>query len=184
MGGSNCESPAGEEIIRHVDDIDFVFSGPGTLSMSQFVDAHLHHRLDDRHRIDGVFSRLNCGLTDAANPATRFLTVRPIAHDLDIDEPYALDYDSYFADLDRMFPDYDVTSVIPFQTSRGCWWGEKSHCTFCGLNGKTMAFRLMKAARRSRRSSRSTSTSTGRRCCCGPTASWTRRQITQMCSRT
>jgi hypothetical protein len=23
----------------------------------------------------------------------------------------------------------------------GCWWGERSHCTFCGLNGATMAFR-------------------------------------------
>jgi len=28
-----------------------------------------------------------------------------------------------------------------FETSRGCWWGAKSHCTFCGLNGGTMAFR-------------------------------------------
>jgi ribosomal peptide maturation radical SAM protein 1 len=147
MGGSNCESPAGEEIIRHVDDIDFVFSGPGLLSLSQFVEAHLNQRLDDRHRIDGVFSRLNCGLTDPKNPTSRFLTVRPIAQDLDINEPYTLDYDSYFDDLDRTFPDYDVTSVIPFQTSSGCWWGEKSHCTFCGLNGKTMAFRSMKAAR-------------------------------------
>jgi hypothetical protein len=27
------------------------------------------------------------------------------------------------------------------ETARGCWWGEKHHCTFCGLNGATMAFR-------------------------------------------
>jgi ribosomal peptide maturation radical SAM protein 1 len=27
------------------------------------------------------------------------------------------------------------------ETSRGCWWGEKHHCTFCGLNGLSMAFR-------------------------------------------
>jgi ribosomal peptide maturation radical SAM protein 1 len=27
------------------------------------------------------------------------------------------------------------------ETARGCWWGERSHCTFCGLNGGTMAFR-------------------------------------------
>ncbi|MGW3145512.1 RiPP maturation radical SAM C-methyltransferase [Streptomyces sp. NPDC001177] len=25
--------------------------------------------------------------------------------------------------------------------ARGCWWGEKHHCTFCGLNGSSMAFR-------------------------------------------
>ena len=28
-----------------------------------------------------------------------------------------------------------------FETSRGCWWGERMHCTFCGLNGATMSYR-------------------------------------------
>jgi ribosomal peptide maturation radical SAM protein 1 len=27
------------------------------------------------------------------------------------------------------------------ETARGCWWGEKHHCTFCGLNASDMAFR-------------------------------------------
>jgi len=30
---------------------------------------------------------------------------------------------------------------LPFETSRGCWWGAKHHCTFCGLNRETMRFR-------------------------------------------
>ncbi|HEX2571143.1 MAG TPA: RiPP maturation radical SAM C-methyltransferase, partial [Polyangia bacterium] len=53
------------------------------------------------------------------------------------------DYDDYFADLERSpFRDVLLTSaVLPIETSRGCWWGEKQHCTFCGLNGSTMAFR-------------------------------------------
>jgi ribosomal peptide maturation radical SAM protein 1 len=33
------------------------------------------------------------------------------------------------------------------ETSRGCWWGERMHCTFCGLNGATMAYRSKSAAR-------------------------------------
>jgi len=33
--------------------------------------------------------------------------------------------------------------VLLFGTSRGCWWGERSHCTFCGLNGATMKYRSM-----------------------------------------
>lgn len=33
------------------------------------------------------------------------------------------------------------------ETSRGCWWGQKHHCTFCGLNGTAMAFRSKTAAR-------------------------------------
>ena len=32
-----------------------------------------------------------------------------------------------------------------FQTSRGCWWGAKQHCTFCGLNGQGMAYRSKSA---------------------------------------
>ena len=30
---------------------------------------------------------------------------------------------------------------IPFESARGCWWGQKHHCVFCGLNGSTMRFR-------------------------------------------
>jgi len=36
---------------------------------------------------------------------------------------------------------------IPFESARGCWWGAKHHCTFCGLNGATMQFRSKSAER-------------------------------------
>ena len=36
---------------------------------------------------------------------------------------------------------------ILIETARGCWWGAKQHCTFCGLNGETMAFRAKSAER-------------------------------------
>ena len=31
--------------------------------------------------------------------------------------------------------------MIPIETARGCWWGMKNHCTFCGLNRQGMEFR-------------------------------------------
>jgi len=37
--------------------------------------------------------------------------------------------------------------TVLVETSRGCWWGDKSHCTFCGLNGATMAYRSKSGAR-------------------------------------
>ena len=37
------------------------------------------------------------------------------------------------------------------ETSRGCWWGERMHCTFCGLNGATMAYPQQVGAARARR---------------------------------
>lgn len=30
---------------------------------------------------------------------------------------------------------------LPYESSRGCWWGEKHHCTFCGLNNEGMTYR-------------------------------------------
>jgi ribosomal peptide maturation radical SAM protein 1 len=34
-----------------------------------------------------------------------------------------------------------------FETSRGCWWGQKHLCTFCGLNAEGLPFRRKSPAR-------------------------------------
>ena len=30
---------------------------------------------------------------------------------------------------------------LPFESSRGCWWGQKSQCTFCGTNQDAISHR-------------------------------------------
>src|SRR5690606_24641953 len=59
------------------------------------------------------------------------------------------EYGDYFDELAQAAPRLDDLRVphLPFETSRGCWWGEVSHCTFCGLNGETMRFRSKGATR-------------------------------------
>ena len=37
--------------------------------------------------------------------------------------------------------------ALTFESSRGCWWGQKNHCTFCGLNGVEMRFTAKSSAR-------------------------------------
>jgi ribosomal peptide maturation radical SAM protein 1 len=54
--------------------------------------------------------------------------------------PYP-DFSEYFQDLEQCTVSAPIVPMLLFETSRGCWWGAKSHCTFCGLNGQTMAFR-------------------------------------------
>jgi ribosomal peptide maturation radical SAM protein 1 len=34
-----------------------------------------------------------------------------------------------------------VEPKLVLEGARGCWWGEKHQCTFCGLNGSSIAFR-------------------------------------------
>ena len=53
----------------------------------------------------------------------------------------APDYGDYFEDLGRSLHRAWIEPGLPVELSRGCWWGERSHCTFCGLNGGTMTYR-------------------------------------------
>jgi ribosomal peptide maturation radical SAM protein 1 len=55
------------------------------------------------------------------------------------------DYHEYFAELNQSTSQDRVLPGLLIETSRGCWWGERSHCTFCGLNGSSMKFRSRSA---------------------------------------
>jgi ribosomal peptide maturation radical SAM protein 1 len=139
MGGANCETPMGAVIVKNLPQVDFVFSGPALRSFPRFVGHLLAGEEAECHRIAGVLSRRKLALTAAAQ-------CREIGEELDIDERIRLDYDDYFAALDRRLRGQPLQPRIPFETSRGCWWGERSHCTFCGLNGATMKYRSMSPA--------------------------------------
>ncbi|WP_162795633.1 RiPP maturation radical SAM C-methyltransferase [Nonomuraea lactucae] len=130
IGGAGCELSAGRVLARNVPAFDFVFSGPALRSFPAFVRRLLLDDLDACHEIRGVYSSRNVERLGATLGAEE---------DLDVRLP--LDYDGFLASLRANCP--DVRPELLFETSRGCWWGERSHCTFCGLNGTTMKFRSM-----------------------------------------
>ena len=66
---------------------------------------------------------------------------------LEMAEVPAPDYEPYYQQLRGSAVTAGVSSTLLVETSRGCWWGARSHCTFCGLNGATMAFRSKSADR-------------------------------------
>ena len=49
------------------------------------------------------------------------------------------DYSDFFAQYEASFP--SGPPELHYETSRGCWWGQKSLCSFCGLNGEGLAYR-------------------------------------------
>lgn len=58
----------------------------------------------------------------------------------DLDRLPMVDYDDYFVELAAS--DWrDTHARIMFETARGCWWGEKHLCSYCGLNGEGLPFR-------------------------------------------
>ena len=159
MGGANCEGTMGIEIVNHVPWIDFTFSGHALLSFPEFLAKLLVDDRDGLHVINGVFSRRNSrsiAALDADEKPSRPGAARPdgqidgiswIAPERSLNKSVPLDYDRYLDSYEANFGDHRRDEIeLLFETSRGCWWGEKAHCTFCGLNGATMSFREMGVA--------------------------------------
>ena len=148
MGGANCEDPMGSAISANVKWIDYVFSGPAISSFREFLRRW---RPDTQCRpampVSGIFRR------DGGQPGAQLPVIaneRPVQRvgmRNDIDEPIALDYDDYLDQFDYYFPDHALRPSLLFETSRGCWWGERSQCTFCGLNGTAMNYDAMSPER-------------------------------------
>jgi ribosomal peptide maturation radical SAM protein 1 len=135
FGGSNCEGGMGLETLRKFPFVDVVVSGEGEGVVSAVVRGLLDGRLDGVAEVPGVFtprdrSALRRRL-DETPPNTPML--------MDLDALPIPDHADYFdAIAERKVA---AAPLITFETSRGCWWGQKHHCTFCSLNGRTMAFR-------------------------------------------
>lgn len=140
IGGANCESPMGEEIARNVPAVDYVFSGPALLTFPELVQALLDGDRGRAARLDGVLTGANCRRGWPAQ-------VGPLGPELDIDAEVPLDYGPFLDSFESAFAGQPVEPILLFETSRGCWWGERAHCTFCGLNGSTMKFRWMSPPR-------------------------------------
>src|ERR1700712_4851793 len=76
LGGATSESPSGEEFIRHVEALDFVFSGPGLQTFPRFVETLLRGDPEPNHETPGVFPRRNLGQG-----------IGPMGDELDINVP-------------------------------------------------------------------------------------------------
>jgi ribosomal peptide maturation radical SAM protein 1 len=149
VGGANCEGIMGRELIQHAPMVDYVFSGPSLRSFPLLLRALVDGDAEGAHRIDGVFTRRN-RVQEAGCSSTTLVTlgggdpvVRMFGEENDINELVEFDYAPFLARYEAYFPGREQ-AVLLYETSRGCWWGERAHCTFCGLNGSTISYRSMR----------------------------------------
>ncbi|MGV4981492.1 RiPP maturation radical SAM C-methyltransferase [Streptomyces sp. NPDC001709] len=129
FGGSNCDGPMGHALHRNHPFVDHVVRGEA----EHAFPALLRHLAEGTDPVDVPDLCWWDGPVSRANPATR-RTVAPA----DIPSP---DYDQWQAALDASPVREYVHPKLVVEGARGCWWGEKHHCTFCGLNGSAMTFR-------------------------------------------
>ena len=137
FGGANCEGPMGAALHRAFPWIDAVVRGEAEAVLPGLVRDLLAG--GPVRALPGTCVRDEGGrsVATAGEPA--------VAMD-DVPLP---DYDEYFARLERTSFGQALHARVTllYESARGCWWGAKSTCTFCGLNGASMAFRSKAPAR-------------------------------------
>jgi ribosomal peptide maturation radical SAM protein 1 len=132
FGGANFDADMGLELVRGVACIDYAVIGEGDVAFPALLRALVDGT--DPGAVPGVARRVgDAVVAQPTGPAIQSLDELP--------DP---DYDEYFARAEAlgiMSRSQRRATPIPFESARGCWWGEKHHCTFCGLNGTSMKFR-------------------------------------------
>ncbi|MFI5021530.1 MAG: RiPP maturation radical SAM C-methyltransferase [Alphaproteobacteria bacterium] len=117
IGGSNCYGEMGEELAR-LEYVDYVFDGEADVVFPTFCE-------------------------DALNgnelPSGKLIRCPPVENLEQLDIP---DYSDF---LQQFLPEERNDIFLYFETSRGCWWGAKHRCKFCGISYDGMAFRAKSA---------------------------------------
>lgn len=137
MGGYALEGPMSDHIIDSFPFIDCVVTGEGEPAIEKLALASVGQcTLAD---VPGAHYRDRNGNTLKSLLPQRFINLN--------DSPYP-DYDDFYEQVNQMREEHQVHirwRTLPVEASRGCWWGQKSHCTFCGIDDHTMTYRQKKA---------------------------------------
>ncbi|MFI5247302.1 MAG: RiPP maturation radical SAM C-methyltransferase, partial [Nitrospirales bacterium] len=130
FGGANYDGEMGLEYFRAFPFIDHVVVGEGEEVFPELV----------RYLLAGKVGIIPTGVTYREGAAISFTPNHSLFSDFAKTGPP--DYDDYYhllAELGEAAQGLD--RILLYEGSRGCWWGEKHHCTFCGLNAQSMKFR-------------------------------------------
>ncbi len=119
MGGGVCVGEAARQFLRHVPDLDYVFTGEGDRGLAKVCRSLIETREADPNSFPYLLGR-------GAEP--HYLRFEKL------DEIPVPD----FSDYNKIFDGDDFRDKIQFQApmeaSRGCWWAMKFRCRFCGLH--------------------------------------------------
>ncbi len=141
MGGANCEGEMGVETLRAFPWVDCIVSGEADAIFADLCKVLLEQgpNADPASLPEGAVSQLSLRRTFPVVTQESLNAPRPLIRDMDsLPLP---DYDHYFEALKDSTLSNLIKPGLLAESSRGCWWGEKFHCTFCGLNGDGMKYR-------------------------------------------
>ncbi|SDQ87759.1 RiPP maturation radical SAM C-methyltransferase [Actinopolyspora saharensis] len=130
FGGANCDGAQGAAWHRNFEFVDHVVRGEGESAFPRLVGKL--ERGEDLSTVPGL-----CWRDEVGKSVVNAMTAAPVRPS----EIVAPDFDGYLERFHRSTVSERVEPKLVLEGARGCWWGEKHHCTFCGLNGSFMEFR-------------------------------------------
>lgn len=134
FGGYAMEKPVGPLILQCFPFVDVVAFGECENKIVRLAHAFTEREL--LGSIPGIAYRDHLG---------KIRETPPSSQKVNLDESPIPDYHDWFSDLADICDSQhaEVASrVLPIESSRGCWWGEVSHCIFCGIDNETMRYRF------------------------------------------
>ncbi|WP_066633683.1 RiPP maturation radical SAM C-methyltransferase [Desulfolucanica intricata] len=132
VGGASFDGEMGQEYHRAMPQVlDHVFLGEAEESFREYL-----RRLKTGEAavdIPGVTSYINGEIKLIPGEPLQNMNLSPMPN-----------YDDFFNEAERLKQTTGKVfniKYLSFEGSRGCWWGDKSQCLFCGMNPETMKYR-------------------------------------------
>ena len=120
MGGSAVTMNAGQALIDTMPQIDYIYTGE---SDDCFAQASKWMIEGEKEKIYEHFPWI---LRKGGTPVTHAVS--------NLNQIAVPDYGDYFDALERTGLRKYVNPLLLIEGSRGCWWGCKNRCRFCGLH--------------------------------------------------
>lgn len=128
FGGAACASVQGHSTLKSFPFLDAVCYGEGEKVIVPLVRAlRGEGELAD---IPGIAYRAE----------GKVCINKPVELLKDLDQIPVPNFDPYIEQKARS-EWADTRSALTFEASRGCWWGQKHLCSFCGLNAEALVYR-------------------------------------------
>jgi len=136
FGGNAVAGEMGLELVRVFPWVDHVVIGEAEVSFAQFLRVLASG--GDVAEVPGV-----------ATKRADIVRYVPATEPPDLDRSPVPDFDEYFERSAKLSLDseHGYPVALPIETSRGCWWGDKHNCTFCGRPGAGTSYRSKSATR-------------------------------------
>ncbi|MGK7956199.1 MAG: RiPP maturation radical SAM C-methyltransferase [Crocosphaera sp.] len=139
-GGACFHDAMGAELIHKIPWIDAVSVGETDDVIVPFFQALRENR--PLENMQGILYRHG---SDEVKVSASY---QPVTTQV-LDQLPPPNFDDFFADATAVgltnAPSWRKLLFLPYESSRGCWWGQKHHCSFCGLNGDGINYRAKSA---------------------------------------